>query len=209
MWNMGKTIVLALALGALAQPARSADDLIASAIVDQAREWQQKDRDDLAAELWRKLLRANPTHPEALVKLGAIEVRAGNRRKAEELYARATKLAKPPVGLSQLSAALSAIKVNSAGMARLLPRQQPEPSTPAPTKPKASKPATAKPVESAAKLTSSKSGAIQASADVPVASEEKAQVPAASKATVNEKPGQKKEVDALRLKFSNSIGIAR
>jgi tetratricopeptide (TPR) repeat protein len=203
MWNMGQIVVLALALGALAQPARSADDLIASAIVDQAREWQQKDRDDLAAQLWRKLLRANPTHPEALVKLGVIEVRAGNRRQAEELYARATKLTKPPVGLSQLSAALSAIKVNSAGMVSPLPRQQPEPSRPARPKPKASKPATAKPVESAAKLTSSKSGAIQAAADAPVASEEKAQVPAASKATVNEKPGQKKEVDALRLKFSN------
>ena len=69
---------LTLTLAALIAPALASDDLETSQMVDQARHWQKKRRDDLAAELWRKVLRFNPKHPEALAKLGAIEARASN-----------------------------------------------------------------------------------------------------------------------------------
>ncbi len=67
-----------MTLAALIAPALASDDLETSQMVDQARHWQKKRRDDLAAELWRKVLRFNPKHPEALAKLGAIEARASN-----------------------------------------------------------------------------------------------------------------------------------
>lgn len=107
---MGKMAWLTLALAAFVQPVAAADDLISSQLVDQARHWQQKNRDDIAADLWRKLLRTSPGHPEALVKLGAIEARAGNIKEAEALYNRATQLAKPAIGLSELSTALRTAK---------------------------------------------------------------------------------------------------
>lgn len=127
MQTMGKIAVLAFLLVGVAHSAGSADDLIGSELVYQARQWQQKNRDDLAAELWRKLLRANPKHPEALVKLGVIEARAGNLREAQALYSRALQLDKPPVGLNQLSAALAldAGKRNSADLAPPLPNPSP------------------------------------------------------------------------------------
>jgi tetratricopeptide (TPR) repeat protein len=110
MLHMRKMACFTLALASLASPAWAADDLMSSQLVDEARQWQQKDRDDIAAGLWRKLLRANPKHPEALIKLGAIETRAGNIKEAEALLNRASQLAAAPAGLNELSAALAAIK---------------------------------------------------------------------------------------------------
>lgn len=74
---MGKVVALMVALGALPQSSWSADDLITSDLVDQAREWQRKEREDLAANLRRKVFRAEPKHAEALVRLGFIKIRAG------------------------------------------------------------------------------------------------------------------------------------
>lgn len=107
---MRKMAWFTLALASLASSAWAVDDLMSSQLVDEARQWQQKDRDDIAAGLWRKLLRANPKHPEALVKLGAIETRAGNIKEAEALFTRASQLAVVPAGLNELSATLAAIK---------------------------------------------------------------------------------------------------
>ena len=193
-----------LALGALTQPSWSADDLMASQLVDQAREWQQKDRDDLAAELWRKLLRANPKHPEALVKLGAIEARAGNLKEAEELHKRAAGLAKPPAGLNQLSLAVGAAKGRPAHLVPALAKS--EPSKPVPRKP-----APPNPVEPAAKTTPDKRVAPKLDAPSPVASEQKTQTLASTppKADVSEKPAHKAEADTLNLKFSNSMDWVR
>jgi hypothetical protein len=50
-----------------------AEDLMNSQLADQARQWQEKGRDDLAADLWRKILRADPKHAEARAKLLQIE----------------------------------------------------------------------------------------------------------------------------------------
>ena len=98
----------------LSQPALAADDLMASQMADEARLWQQKDRDDLAAQVWRKLLRAAPDHPEALVNLGMIEARAGNLSQAAALQARARKLARPPAGLRQFEGAVERLAKGAA-----------------------------------------------------------------------------------------------
>lgn len=110
MQNIEKMTWLALALALFALPVGAGDDLMTSQLVDQARHWQQKNRDDLAADLWRKLLSTDPKHPEALVKLGAIEARAGNVNEAEALYNRASQLAAHPTGLKELSVAIRAAK---------------------------------------------------------------------------------------------------
>lgn len=135
MQNMGKMAWLALlAVAWFIQPAAAGDDLITSQWVDQARYWQQKNRDDIAADLWRKLLRADPRHLEALIKLGTIEARAGNLNEAEALYNRATQLATPAAGLSELSRAITAAK----GLRKDLPTPSalPEPAKPGPEKTK-------------------------------------------------------------------------
>ena len=195
---MGKFALFALTLGALAHPARSADDLIGSELVHEAREWQQKNRDVLVSDLWRKLLRFNPQHPEALIQLGGIEVRAGNLRAADELYNRANQLAKPPVGLNQLSTALKA-KQSSLPAAVL-------------TRSSVSSPAIGVKAEPVVKAMQQKSFEIGTIASSPVVPKKKTQavaVNAASPAKISEKPAQKTEVDALNLTFSTSMEMAR
>ncbi len=64
-----RTCMLAL-LVPLTMPVWSADDLMTGYFVDQAHEWEQKDRPDLALEIWQKILLGDPSHAEALRKLG-------------------------------------------------------------------------------------------------------------------------------------------
>ena len=209
---MGKFALFALTLGALAHPARSADDLIGSELVDQAREWQQKNRDDLAADLWRKLLRFNPQHPEALVKLGVIEARAGNLSAAEELYNRANQLAKPPVGLNQLSVAVKAKQSSLPNSALTPSKSKPEPSQSAPTRSEVSKPAVLMKAEPVDEMTQKKPIELKVIAPTADVSKKKTQavaVGAASATKSSEKPVQKTEVDALNLMFSTSMEIDR
>ncbi len=89
----------------------AADDPTVQRLIDQARYWQQKKRDDLAADAWRKLLRVNPDHPLALVQLGTLEARAGHNKEADELYQRLKTIQPAPPGLAELETAL---KVQSA-----------------------------------------------------------------------------------------------
>jgi tetratricopeptide (TPR) repeat protein len=109
MHNMKKLAWLLPVLLPLSQPAWP-DDLISSQMADEARMWQQKDRDDLAATIWRKLLSTNPRHSEALVRLGMIEARSGNIAEAEALYARARRLSPSASGLTELGNVLEAKK---------------------------------------------------------------------------------------------------
>lgn len=85
------------------------DDLMSRQMVDQARDWSQKGRDDLAEPVWRRVLSVEPSHPEALIKLGLLEARAGNLKEAQSLYQRASKLLPTPKGLSLLSTALGSV----------------------------------------------------------------------------------------------------
>ena len=87
------------------------EDPVANRLIEQARYWQQRSREDLAADAWRKLLRADPNHPIALVQLGVIEARAGHFKEAAELQSRASRLTPLPAGISELD---SALKVGAA-----------------------------------------------------------------------------------------------
>ncbi len=102
--------LVACLIGSLALPVWSADDLFSSELMDQAYQWQQKNRDDLAAELWQVLLRADPKHAKALINLAAIEVRAGNFLAADALYRRARRLKPPPSDLNTLASLLEQAK---------------------------------------------------------------------------------------------------
>jgi hypothetical protein len=107
MRHLKKLAAIAFVLTLWMPLCSQADDLYTSQLVDEARVWQKKNRNDLAADAWRKLLVTEPRHPEALVSLGVIEARSGNIAAAEELRARASRLPKPPAGLSRLSAMLA------------------------------------------------------------------------------------------------------
>ena len=104
---MKKAALLVLAVGTFMPLAWAAEDLITSQFVDQARHWQYKDRDDLAADIWRSVLRADPEHGEALVKLGLIEARNNNRDDAQRLLEHASHVRPRPAGLAALIAALA------------------------------------------------------------------------------------------------------
>lgn len=108
MRNQPKILQLALILLMFTQPAWAVEDLMTSHLVGQARHWQAKDRDDLAAEIWRSILRSDPAQGEALVKLGIIEARAGNHREATILLEQASRVSPKPRGLAELTAVLSA-----------------------------------------------------------------------------------------------------
>lgn len=103
---MKKAVLLTMALNLFVQPVWAQEDLMTSHLADQARHWQQKDRDDIAADIWRSLLRSDPRHGEALVKLGLIEFRSGNRTESRSLLDRASRINPLPRGSGELAAAL-------------------------------------------------------------------------------------------------------
>jgi tetratricopeptide (TPR) repeat protein len=110
---MKRAALQVFALCALVRPVWAAEDLMTSQLVDQARHWQQRNRDDIAAEIWRSLLRGDPEHGEALVKLGLIEARASNQQAAKKLFEQAIHLRPRPLGLTELAAALSMDKTGN------------------------------------------------------------------------------------------------
>jgi hypothetical protein len=97
----------------LIQPAwaGSRDDLMTSQIVDEARTWQSKGREDLAADAWHRLLVTKPQHGEALVSLGLIMARSGDLTQARALYARASRTTASPHSMSKLAALVGESKV--------------------------------------------------------------------------------------------------
>lgn len=105
---MKKAALLVVTVGIFMPLAWAAEDLITSRLVDEARHWQFRDRDDLAADIWRSVLRADPEHGEALVKLGLIEARNNNRNDAQRLLEHASRVTPRPAGLAALGAALAA-----------------------------------------------------------------------------------------------------
>lgn len=85
-----------------------AEDLVTRQLRDEARAWQSKDRDDLAADTWSRLLIGSPQHGEAMVSLGLIAARAGDMVSAREWYVRASRLKTAPADLGKLAAVLPA-----------------------------------------------------------------------------------------------------
>ena len=108
--RMKKLVCLLFALGLGLADAWSADDAATRQLVGQAQYWQQNGRDDLASDAWKKLLRADASHPEGLVRLGLLEARAGRLAQAQELYQRATQLPSAPAGLAELETVLKSGK---------------------------------------------------------------------------------------------------
>lgn len=104
---MKQVSLLVLIFGTFMQTVWATEDLMTSHLVDQARHWQQKSRDDIAADIWRSLLRSDPEHVEALVKLGLIEARVGNRLDAQRLFEHANRISPRPPGLAELTAVLT------------------------------------------------------------------------------------------------------
>lgn len=188
MLKMRKMALLTLALASLARPVGAADDLMSSQLIDQARHWQQKDRDDIAADLWRKVLRADPKHPEALVKLGVIEARAGNIEEAVALYNRARQLTTPPAGLSELSAALKAVKGPPKNLLPLPIRKEPS-----------------KPVEEVAKTNLDKRVETKSASPHAIKSNQKAKIQSAASRV--EERSRRTEINGLELKLSTSIDL--
>ena len=65
MWYLKTLATTAFVLTLWVPLFSQADDLFTSQLVDEARVWQNKNRNDLAADAWRKLLVMEPRHPEA------------------------------------------------------------------------------------------------------------------------------------------------
>ncbi|MFZ6723762.1 tetratricopeptide repeat protein, partial [Undibacterium sp. Ji49W] len=55
---------------------------------EQAQFWQQRGRDDNAADTWRKLLKVDPSNVDALMALISLEARAGNPEQAKTYFAK-------------------------------------------------------------------------------------------------------------------------
>ena len=73
-----------------------------SQMMDEASSWQEKGRDDFAADIWRKILLTNPTHGEAMVSLALHEMQLGNIEKSRRLYEQANLLKPAPKRLAIL-----------------------------------------------------------------------------------------------------------
>lgn len=83
-------LLLAAALGASVVPAARADDPpdAIEQLLENVRYWQARGRPDKAAEAWRKVLRSDPTHAEALAELALAAARAGRTEEAKDLVNR-------------------------------------------------------------------------------------------------------------------------
>jgi len=87
-----KTLALSL-LAAFATAAAAQEDPV-KLLVDQGKYWQERGRGDRAAEAWQKILRLNPSQPEALYGMGVSEAEAG-RADGARAYLERLKKAQP------------------------------------------------------------------------------------------------------------------
>ena len=62
-----------------------ADSVLVTQLLNQAQYWQQRGRDDLAAQSWQKLLLSEPANPDALAGLATVEAQAGHASNARTL----------------------------------------------------------------------------------------------------------------------------
>lgn len=85
---------LVLALATVSGTGWAQEDAAVKALVDQGKYWQARGRADRAAEAWQKLLRLNPSSPDALYGLGVAELESG-RAQAAQSYLDQLKKASP------------------------------------------------------------------------------------------------------------------
>ena len=113
-----KPLALALSV-AWTSSAFASPEGVESQLLEQSRQWEEQLRDDLARQPLNKVLRTRPTQPEALARLGEIEIRAQNHPRAEKLLAQLKATAPDSPSTRQLDLALrlattDAEKVNQA-----------------------------------------------------------------------------------------------
>lgn len=88
------TFVVMMGLTLPITQAKAQDD-IARRLIVQGYEWHDQGRDELAAEVWQKLLSIDPKQPDALLGLGLADLAKGNKesakKKLEELQAAHSK----------------------------------------------------------------------------------------------------------------------
>ena len=94
---------LCLSLGAL--PAPSADPEQA-ALLERAQLWQSRNRDDLAREALDRLFRIAPDHPEGLLLLARLQIRANQNAEAAKTFERLRAAHPNHPAVAQLAATL-------------------------------------------------------------------------------------------------------
>ncbi len=72
-------------LAAVCVDASYADAVLTPHLLEQAQYWQQRGRDDIAADTWRKVLTNDPANPDALAGLSVYEAQAGHAQAARAL----------------------------------------------------------------------------------------------------------------------------
>ena len=75
-------------------PVRAQDSEPMSALLEKVEYWKSRGREDKVAEMWRKVLAADPAHAQALTELCAYEAQSGNKSVARE-YLRRLESAHP------------------------------------------------------------------------------------------------------------------
>lgn len=85
-------------------------------LIEQAQYWSQRGRDDNAADAWRKLLKIDPDHVDALVALTLFESQNGNAELAKSYLA---KLKQLKAGSAQIRVAEEAVRRGVAGKGQL------------------------------------------------------------------------------------------
>ena len=84
-----RALLIAIAMMApLAAPAQPEDGEALLQLVEQARFWEARDAEQRASEAWQRVLAADPDNEEALGRLAALRVTAGERGEAEALAER-------------------------------------------------------------------------------------------------------------------------
>ena len=78
-----KAIVLALLSMYIESGAAFANSPLQQKLLEQAQFWEQRGRDDNAADAWGKLLKLDPNNIDALVALGMYEARNGHPEQAK------------------------------------------------------------------------------------------------------------------------------
>ena len=83
-----RALLMAFALSVPLSAAQAEDDAALQQLVEQARFWETRDADQRAREAWQRVLAADPEHEEALARLAALRIAAGERAGAEALAER-------------------------------------------------------------------------------------------------------------------------
>ena len=101
-----KSLLLALLSLYTTQVFAVSDSALQQKLLDQAHFWEQRGRDDNAADAWQKLLKIDPANADAMVALGAREARLGNAEQAKNYLARLRDVKASAAQVRQLEEAI-------------------------------------------------------------------------------------------------------